>query len=109
VRRARGAATGSSSVQRQQAAEAERYSGACVAAREEADVWVRFEFKIQTNIKSAPNLIWSKHYHPSLKKIKENYQETWFDVRNKLCHWSFFKFQMEYELKIRESKGVDFF
>jgi hypothetical protein len=77
--------------------------------REEADVWVRFEFKIQTNIKSAPNLIWSKHYHPSLKKIKENYQETWFDVRNKLCHWSFFKFQMEYELKIRESKGVDFF
>jgi hypothetical protein len=34
---------------------------------------------------------------------------TGFDVRNKLCHWSFFKFKMKFELNIKESKGVDFF
>jgi hypothetical protein len=36
---------------------------------EEDDVWARFEFKIQTKNKSAPKLIRSKHYHPSLKEF----------------------------------------
>jgi hypothetical protein len=43
--------------------------------REEADEWARFEFKIHTKIKSAPNLIWSKHYHPSLEIFEIKYQE----------------------------------
>jgi hypothetical protein len=59
--------------------------------------------------KSAPNLIWSKHYHPRLQKFEIKYQETWLEVRKKLYHWHFFKFEMKFELKIRESKGVNFF
>jgi hypothetical protein len=66
------------------------------------------EFKIQIKSKTAPNLIPSKHYHPSLKKFEINYHETWFELRNKLCHWSFFKFEKQFELKIRELKGVEF-
>jgi hypothetical protein len=41
--------------------------------------------------------------------LEIKYQETRFDVRNNIYHWSFFKFEMEFELKIRESKGIDFF
>jgi hypothetical protein len=44
-----------------------------------------------------------------LQKFEINYQEMWFELRNKLCHWSFFKFKKEFELKIRGSKGVDIF
>jgi hypothetical protein len=44
-----------------------------------------------------------------LQKFEQNYGAIGFDVRNKLCHWSFFKFKMEFELKTRESKGIDFF
>jgi hypothetical protein len=67
------------------------------------------EFKIKIKSKTAPNLIRSKHYQPSLKNFEIKYQEAWFELRRKICHWSFFKFEMKFELKIRESKGVDFF
>jgi hypothetical protein len=60
--------------------------------------------KFKQNLKSSPNLIWSKHYHPSLKQLEIKYQEMYLELRNKLCHWSFFKFEMEFEPKNRESK-----
>jgi hypothetical protein len=66
------------------------------------------EFKIQIISKTAPNLIQSKHYHPRLQKFEINYHEMWFELRNKLYHWSFFKFKKEFELKIMELKGVEF-
>jgi hypothetical protein len=66
------------------------------------------EFKIQIKSKTTPNLIPSKHYHPCLQKIEIKYHETWFTLRNKLCYWSFFKFEKEFELKNRELKGVEF-
>jgi hypothetical protein len=72
----------------------------------EANLWAPCEFKIQIKSKMAPNLIRSKHYHPSIQKVEIKYQETWFDVRNKLCHWSFFKFEKKFELKFRESRVV---
>jgi hypothetical protein len=28
------------------------------------------------------------------------------EVRNKLCHWSFFKFETDFESKFREPKDV---
>jgi hypothetical protein len=61
------------------------------------------EFKIQIKFRTAPNLILSRHYHPSLQIFETTYQEMWFEVRNKLCHWSVFQFEMEFELK-----GVEF-
>jgi hypothetical protein len=66
------------------------------------------EFKIQIKSKTTPNLIPSKHYHPCLQKIEIKYHETSFELRNKLCYWSFFKFEKEFELKNRELKGVEF-
>jgi hypothetical protein len=62
--------------------------------------------KIQIKSNSAPNLIRSKHYTPSLQKFETKYHETWFELGNKLCHWSFLKCEKEFELKIRESTGV---
>jgi hypothetical protein len=44
-----------------------------------------------------------------LNKFEYNYGATGFDVRNKLCYWIFFKFEMEFELKFRELKGDEFF
>jgi hypothetical protein len=67
------------------------------------------EFKIQIKSKIALNLIPSKHYHPSLQEFEINYHEMWFELKNKLCHWSIFKFKKEFELKIRELKGVESF
>jgi hypothetical protein len=61
------------------------------------------------NSKSNLNLIRFKHYHPSLQKFEIKYHKTWIELRNKLCHWRFFKLENKFELKIRESKGVDFF
>jgi hypothetical protein len=69
----------------------------------------RANLKLKSKPKSAPKLIRSKRYYPSLQHFERKYQEMWFEVRNKLCHWSFFKFEKEFELKIRESKGIDFF
>jgi hypothetical protein len=66
------------------------------------------EFKIQIKSKTAPNLISSKHCHTSLQKIEINYHVMWFELRNILCHCSFFKFENDFELNIRELKGVEF-
>jgi hypothetical protein len=67
------------------------------------------EFKIKIKSKTATKLIRSKHYHPSLEKFEIKYQEVWIELGSKLCHCSFFIFEMEFELKNRESEGVDLF
>jgi hypothetical protein len=55
------------------AASTRRCSERTAETKKEADEWAQFQFKIQAKIKSAPNLIWLKHYRPSLKKLEIKY------------------------------------
>jgi hypothetical protein len=67
------------------------------------------EFKIKIKSKTAPKLIRSKHYHPSLEKFEIKYQEVWIELGSKLCHCSFFIFEMEFELKTGNQKVLIYF
>jgi hypothetical protein len=84
-------------------------ASACQRERREANRWAQSKFKIQIKSKSSLNLIRSKYYNSYLQNFEIKYQETWFEVRNKVCHWRFFTFEKEFELKIRESIDVDLF
>jgi hypothetical protein len=55
------------------------------------------QFKINSN------LIRSKQDLPKLENVELKYNLEGFEIRNKFPYWKFYRFEMYFELKIKES------
>jgi hypothetical protein len=65
-------------------------------------------FVIIRNNSNGFKLIWSKGGLPMLQKFQIKYRTEGFEERNNFSYWTFSKFRIEFELKIKDPLGFEF-